>query len=90
VTALQPPADLECTLLELLKSPNIASKAWVFEQYDHMVRTDTVIKPGMDAAVVRIKGKKQALAFTTDCNSTYCYLDPMKEQRPPWLKRLGT
>lgn len=76
VTALQPPADLECTLLELLKSPNIASKAWVFEQYDHMVRTDTVIKPGMDAAVVRIKGKKQALAFTTDCNSTYCYLDP--------------
>jgi len=76
VAALQPPADLECTLLELLRSPNIASKAWVFEQYDHMVRTDTVIKPGMDAAVVRIKGKQQAVAFTTDCNSTYCYLDP--------------
>jgi len=76
LTALQPPADLECTLLELLASPNVASKAWVFEQYDHMVRTDTVVRPGSDAAVVRIKGKHQALAFTTDCNATYCFLDP--------------
>ena len=76
LTALQPPADLECTLLELLASPNVASKGWVFEQYDHMVRTDTVVRPGMDAAVVRIKGKQQALAFTTDCNATYCFLDP--------------
>ncbi len=63
-------------LLKLLSSPNIASKEWVYRQYDHMVRTDTVVLPGSDAAVVRIKGTKKALAMTTDCNSRYCYLDP--------------
>jgi len=67
VTALQPPADLECTLLELLKSPNIASKAWVFEQYDHMVRMTPLSDQARTLRVVRIKGKHQALAFTTDC-----------------------
>ena len=63
-------------LLKLLSSPNIASKEWIYRQYDHMVRTDTVVLPGSDAAVVRIKGTKKALAMTSDCNSRYCYLDP--------------
>ncbi len=63
-------------LLKLLSSPNIASKEWVYRQYDHMVRTDTVVLPGSDAAVIRIKGTKKALAMTVDCNSRYCYLDP--------------
>jgi phosphoribosylformylglycinamidine synthase subunit PurL len=63
-------------LLKLLFSPNIASKEWIYRQYDHMVRTDTVVLPGSDAAVLRIKGTKKALAMTVDCNSRYCYLDP--------------
>ena len=63
-------------LLKLLSSPNIASKEWIYRQYDHMVRTDTVVLPGSDAAVVRIKGTQKALAMTADCNSRYCYLDP--------------
>jgi len=65
------------TLLKLLDVPTIASKAWIYEQYDHMVRTDTVFLPGRhDAAVVRIKGTKRALAASSDCNGLYCYLDP--------------
>jgi phosphoribosylformylglycinamidine synthase II len=64
-------------LLMLLSSPNIASKRWVFEQYDHMVQTNTVIAPGQaDAAVIRIKGLEKGIAATSDCNSRYCYLDP--------------
>ena len=70
------PKDFNAVLLKLLSSPNIASKEWIYRQYDHMVRTDTVILPGSDAAVVRIKGTKKALAMTVDCNSRYCYLDP--------------
>ncbi|ALC83874.1 MULTISPECIES: phosphoribosylformylglycinamidine synthase subunit PurL [Bacillus] len=64
------------TLLDLLKQPTIASKEWVFDQYDYMVRTNTVVAPGSDAAVLRIRGTKKALAMTTDCNSRYLYLDP--------------
>ena len=64
------------TLLKLLDSPTIASKEWVYQQYDHMVRTNTVVLPGSDASVIRIKGTKKAIAISTDCNSTYCYLDP--------------
>jgi phosphoribosylformylglycinamidine synthase subunit PurL len=64
------------TLLRLLKQPTIASKEWVYNQYDYMVRTNTVVAPGSDAAVIRIKGTKKALAMTTDCNSRYLYLDP--------------
>ncbi len=64
------------TLLKLLDSPTIASKEWVYHQYDHMVRTNTVALPGSDASVVRIKGTKKYLAMSLDCNSTYCYLDP--------------
>ncbi|MEI6519890.1 MAG: phosphoribosylformylglycinamidine synthase subunit PurL [bacterium] len=64
-------------LLMLLSSPNIASKRWAFEQYDHMVQTNTVIAPGQaDAAVIRIKGLEKGIAATSDCNSRYCYLDP--------------
>ena len=69
-------SDYNDVLRKLLSSPNIASKEWVYRQYDHMVRTDTVVLPGSDAAVVRIKGTKKALAMTTDCNSRYCWLDP--------------
>ena len=78
--------NCEKVLVELLKSPTIASKNWVYRQYDHMVQDGTVVAPGSDAAVIRInldrpdlgfKGSgSKYIAFTTDCNSTYCYLDP--------------
>ncbi|WP_422108673.1 phosphoribosylformylglycinamidine synthase subunit PurL [Anoxybacillus flavithermus] len=68
--------DYEETLLALLSQPTIASKEWVYEQYDYMVRTNTVVAPGSDAAVLRIRGTNKALAMTTDCNSRYVYLDP--------------
>lgn len=67
------PAD---ALLQLLGSPTIASKRWVFRQYDYMVGTNTVVCPGSDAAVVRIKETGKALAMTTDGNSLYCLLNP--------------
>ncbi|GAB5520806.1 MAG: phosphoribosylformylglycinamidine synthase subunit PurL [Rhodothermales bacterium] len=66
-------------LLDLMASPNIASKRWVFEQYDTMVRTNTVVGPGpSDAAVVRLKDSNKGLAVKTDCNGRYVYLDPRK------------
>ncbi|THE10472.1 phosphoribosylformylglycinamidine synthase subunit PurL [Bacillus timonensis] len=68
--------DIGQTLLDLLAQPTIASKEWVYDQYDYMVRTNTVVAPGSDAAVVRIRDTKKALAMTTDCNSRYLYLDP--------------
>ncbi|USK70637.1 phosphoribosylformylglycinamidine synthase subunit PurL [Peribacillus asahii] len=68
--------DYKETLLALLQQPTIASKEWVYDQYDYMVRTNTVIAPGSDAAVVRVRGTNKALAMTTDCNSRYLYLDP--------------
>jgi phosphoribosylformylglycinamidine synthase len=68
--------DAGSVLLSLLESPTIASKRWVYEQYDHMVRTNTLVRPGSDAAVVRIKGTNKALALTTDCNGRYCVLNP--------------
>lgn len=68
--------NVEETLLKLMQQPTIASKEWVYNQYDHMVRTSTVVSPGSDAAVVRIRGTRKALAMTTDCNSRYIYLDP--------------
>ncbi len=70
---VQDPAD---ALLRLLSSPTLASKRWVFRQYDYMVGTNTVVFPGSDAAVVRIKGTDKALAMTTDGNSRYCLLNP--------------
>jgi phosphoribosylformylglycinamidine synthase len=71
-------SDYNQDLLELLGSPTVASKNWVYEQYDHMVMTNTVIGPGSDAAVIRIKGSDKAVALTTDSNGRYCYLDPQK------------
>jgi phosphoribosylformylglycinamidine synthase subunit PurL len=68
--------DLKETLLNLLSQPTIASKEWVYQQYDYAVRTNTVVAPGSDASVVRIRGTRKALAMTTDCNSRYVYLDP--------------
>ncbi|MFC3885434.1 phosphoribosylformylglycinamidine synthase subunit PurL [Bacillus songklensis] len=68
--------DYNETLMELLQQPTIASKKWVYDQYDYQVRTNTVVTPGSDAAVVRVRGTKKALAMTTDCNSRYIYLDP--------------
>jgi len=66
------------SLRKLLASPNIASKAWVFRQYDHMVRTNTAVLPGADAAVVRIKETRRALAMTLDGNGRYCAVDPQE------------
>ena len=68
--------DLNQVFIDLLSSPNIASKEWVYRQYDHMVRTSTAVAPGSDAAVVTIRGTKKALAMTTDGNGRYIYLDP--------------
>jgi phosphoribosylformylglycinamidine synthase subunit PurL len=70
------PADYTHTLLALLGSPNLCSREWVYRQYDQMVGGQTVVRPGADAAVVRIEGTNRALALTVDCNSRYCRLDP--------------
>ncbi len=64
------------TLFALLQQPTIASKEWVYDQYDYQVRTSTVVTPGSDAAVVRVRGTEKGLAMTTDCNSRYIYLYP--------------
>jgi phosphoribosylformylglycinamidine synthase len=64
------------SLRQLLRDPTIASKNWVYRQYDHTVRTGTLVKPGSDAAVYFVRYANKILAATTDCNSTYCALDP--------------
>lgn len=68
--------DLTDALKQVLASPTVASKEWVYNQYDYMVRTSTAVQPGSDAAVVTIHGTRKALAMTTDCNGRYVYLDP--------------
>jgi phosphoribosylformylglycinamidine synthase II len=79
--------DMEClkevsvdsvveSLRDLLRDPTIASKNWVYRQYDHMVRTGTLVRPGSDAAVFHVRYANKFLAATTDCNSLYCALDP--------------
>jgi len=73
-----PREDPGTVLLRLLASPNIASKEWVFRQYDHQVQTNTVVPPGGDAALLRIKGTGKAIALATDGNGRYCYLDPFQ------------
>jgi phosphoribosylformylglycinamidine synthase II len=74
---LKEPTDYTGVLKQLLATPSISSKRWVFEQYDHMVQTQTVAFPGKaDAAVLNIRGTNKAIALTTDCNSRYVYLDP--------------
>jgi phosphoribosylformylglycinamidine synthase len=81
VLALAPPDDLGEALLRLLGSPSIACKRWVWRQYDSTVRTDTLVGPGSDAAVVRVKGTRKALAMSTDCNGAYVWLDPYEGAR---------
>jgi len=70
--------DIAADLLKLMASPDIASRRWIWEQYDHMVGADTVQCPGGDAAVVRVHGTQKGLAITTDCTPRYCYADPVE------------
>lgn len=76
-----PLPDPSLALLDLIRSPNIASKRWIFRQYDTTVRTSTVRRPGGDAGAVRIRGTRRAVAATTDCNGRYVYLDPRNGAR---------
>ncbi|HQF42623.1 MAG TPA: phosphoribosylformylglycinamidine synthase subunit PurL, partial [Ignavibacteriaceae bacterium] len=78
---LPEPKDLKETFLKVFSSPNIVSKQWVYQQYDSMVRTNTIVGPGCDAAVILIKGTNKALAMKTDCNSRYVYLNPKEGTR---------
>ncbi|MCM8775153.1 MAG: phosphoribosylformylglycinamidine synthase subunit PurL [Candidatus Omnitrophica bacterium] len=78
LSQIREPKDFNAVLKKLLDHPSIASKAWVWEQYDHMVRTDTVFYPGHDAALIRIKDTSKGIAVSTDGNSLYCYLDPFE------------
>lgn len=74
---LKAPKDMNKVLLDLVSSPDIANKKWVYEQYDHMVQTNTIVLPGAaDAAVLRLKDTGKAISITTDGNGEYCYLDP--------------
>jgi phosphoribosylformylglycinamidine synthase subunit PurL len=68
-------------LRQLLRDPSIASKNWVYRQYDHTVRAGTVVRPGSDAAVFHLRAANKFLAATTDCNSLYCRLDPREGGR---------
>lgn len=76
LTKLSQPENLQETFLKVFSSPNIASKKWVYQQYDYMVRTNTAVGPGCDSAIVRIKDTKKAIAMQTDCNGRYVYLNP--------------
>jgi len=77
-TSLPEPDNYNDVLLKILASPNITNKNWVYEQYDTQVRTNTVILPGGDGSIVRIKGTNKALSMKTDCNARYVYLNPYK------------
>jgi phosphoribosylformylglycinamidine synthase II len=71
--------DYNQALLKILSSPTVANKYRVYEQYDHMVQTNTVVCPGRgDSALLRLKGSNKAIAATTDCNGRYCFLDPYR------------
>ncbi|MGQ9657013.1 MAG: phosphoribosylformylglycinamidine synthase subunit PurL [Fimbriimonadales bacterium] len=73
------PDDMNAALLTLLESPTIASKRWVYEQYDWLVGTQTIVPPGAgDAAALRIRGSERGIALTIDCNARYCYLHPYR------------
>jgi phosphoribosylformylglycinamidine synthase len=81
VLALTPPSDLQGALLRLLASPTIANKRWIYRQYDSTVRTNTMVGPGSDAAVVRVKGTTKALAMKVDGNGRYGWLDSFEGAR---------
>jgi phosphoribosylformylglycinamidine synthase subunit PurL len=76
-----PVADLHESLVQLLADPTIASKNWVYRQYDHTVRAGTIVPPGSDAAVFYVREADKYLAATTDCNGLYCKLDPREGAR---------
>jgi phosphoribosylformylglycinamidine synthase len=78
VEKLTKPTDMEKTFIDVISSLNVSSKEWVYKQYDHMVRTNTVVLPGSDAAVIRIKGTNKGVALTADCNPRLVYLDPFE------------
>ena len=71
-----PAHDLRLAWLAMLRRPNIGSARWVFQQYDHLVGANTVVRPGGDAAVVRLPGRDAAIAVTTDCRPRHCEVDP--------------
>lgn len=72
------PEEIIPSLKRLMSCPDIASKRWIWEQYDHRVMNDTIEAPGGDAAIVRVHGTKKALAITTDCTPRYCEADPFE------------
>jgi phosphoribosylformylglycinamidine synthase II len=72
------PTDYNRVLLQLLRSPNLASKEWVYRQYDGLVCGNTVVQSGSDAAIIRIKGTKTGIGLSVDCNSRYCLQDPYR------------
>lgn len=76
--SVKKPKNLNPVLLKLLRNPTIASKVWVFKHGDPKVAKNVLLKSGSDAGVAAVPGTKIAVAVTTDCNSTYCYLDPFK------------
>src|SRR4051794_28063819 len=78
LTDIPESTDIAADLLKLMGSPALASRRWVWEQYDQSDGADTVQRPGGDAAVVRVHGSKKALAITTDCTPRYCYADPVE------------
>jgi phosphoribosylformylglycinamidine synthase len=78
LTTLPLPLDYGQALLRLLSSPNLASKEWVYRQYDSFVCGNTVVQPGSDAAIVRLKGTAKGIGISVDCNSRYCLLDPYR------------
>ncbi len=76
-----PTDDLNKAVLDLIGGPNLCSRRWIWEQYDHMVMGDTIQRPGGDAAVVRVHGTEKALAISTDATPRYCYADPVEGGR---------
>jgi phosphoribosylformylglycinamidine synthase len=74
--SLPAPPDLERAFLAVVGSPTVASKEWIYRQYDQQVGVNTLVLPGSDAGVLRIKGTRKAVALTTDCNARFVYLDP--------------
>jgi phosphoribosylformylglycinamidine synthase len=73
---LEAPTDTQAAFIEIIASPNVCSKRWAWEQYDHQVMLGTVVRPGHDAAVLRIPGAASRIAVTADCNARFCAADP--------------
>ncbi len=78
---LEPPGDYDALLLEMAASPHLCSRRWIYRQYDHQVRTNTVVLPGADAAVLRLDKGRGALALSLDGNPRFCALDPRQGAR---------